>query len=194
MERLTVKFIGGRPLLVNNPRTVDPFDEYARAKKRITSKRSKTDEDLEKLRELEVESKLYFEDGRVVVPSTWISAGVAGCAWKLKKISKAEVRGGLFMREAYIPLTYDGMDRVTGLSCIAKDPKFIETLLLKQGQVKIAKSFPVFKDWSFVADMTYNPLVLDRETLVELLSYIAEYGGLGDFRPTYGRGTMEILP
>ena len=62
MKSIHVKFNGISPLLQNNSQTVDVFNKYAKLKKPLTSKRSKTDEDIQALRDIEVESKLYLDD------------------------------------------------------------------------------------------------------------------------------------
>ena len=191
MESINFTVKGAEPLLLNNPQTVDPFNPYARSKKEITKKRAKTDEDLLELRRLEVESKVYFDDEMgIYVPATWISAAIAGRSFKQCKISKAEIRSAVFPVESKIKLKYSGSEKVRAISDISGNPDFVKTMLLKQGQVRIAKCAPIFHNWSFDASLEFDPSVIDEATLVAILSAAASYGGFGDFRPTFGRGVF----
>ena len=194
METLNFKVVGAGSLLMNNPQSVDPFNSYAKAKKVITGKRTKTEEDLLKLRKLDVESKIYMNDTLgVYVPTSWVMAALAQTSFKKVKIAKKELRSGVFCDETKTKLIYDGMDKVKSKEDISGNEFFFNTMLLKQGQVKIAKSTPIFNDWSFQTSLTYDPSVIDRDTLVNILEYCCNYGGFGDFRPTFGRARLEIL-
>lgn len=194
METLSIRVTGVEPLLLNNPQTVDPFNRYAKEKKLYTGKRSKTDDDLHRIRELDVESKLYFDDKiGVYVPSTWIAASIAKNAFKMQKISKAEVRSCVFMQSPKLKLKYRGESKVKSKIDIVNNPEFIHSMLLKQGQVKIAKSGPIFHDWEFEATIEFDSTIMNESSLKELLKHAAMYGGYGDFRPTFGRAQVEFL-
>ena len=150
METLNGRIEGIEPIMLNNPQCVDPFNRYSRAKKKITSKRTKTDEDLLDLRKLDIESKVYFnEELGVYVPSTWLMAALAGSSWNKAKIKKAEIRSAVFPTESKLKLHYADENLVKGLEDISGNEKFFNSMLLKQGQVKIAKSAPIFHNWHF---------------------------------------------
>lgn len=196
MKTIHVKFASyDSPLLMNNPQCVDSFNEFSKAKKIITSKRSKTDEDQMELRRLDLKSKLYFDEEEglgVYVPTTWVAAAMAANSWNRVKIKKAEIRSGVFPTRTMMKLHYTGEDKVKTAEDIARNPFYTKTLLLKQGQVKIAKCSPIFRDWYFEVDLDYDPEIIDQTTLENLLQYCAKYGGFGDFRPTFGRATCEV--
>lgn len=186
--------ISGNTLLINNPQSVDVFNKYAKAKKQITGKRKKTDEDHIELRRLEVESKIYFDKLlKVFIPSSWVMAAIAGRSFKQAKISKADIRSSVFTNEEKIKLHYADDHLVNELSDISGNPIFVKTLLLKQGQVKLAKSAPCFKNWSFSSSLVFDPEIIDESSLIQILKSAALYGGFGDFRPTYGRAELNLL-
>lgn len=194
MQTLTMKVTGVEPLLLNNPQTVDPFNKYAKEKKVYTSKRSKTDEDLYKIREIEVESKLYFDDDKkIYIPASWVLASIGSNSWTKSKIKRADIRACVFATESKIKLNYSGSNKVKTKQDIVKNADFIKTMLLKQGQVKIAKCAPIFSDWSFETSIEYDISMIDESTLKDLITHSAMYGGYGDFRPTYGRAKVEFL-
>jgi hypothetical protein len=203
----TIEGLPSSPLLLNNPRTVDPFDRYAIEKKKITGKRSKTDEDQYRLRQLDVESSCYFASADpadpdydphfaglgIYVPSSWIIASIAGCSWTRAKIKKAEIRAAVFPMDTKIKLRYQHEERISSVQDIALDSFFVNTMLLKQGQVKIPKSGPIFHDWRFTTSLTFDPNIIDRSTIIDLLTYAAQFGGYGDFRPSFGRAAFKEL-
>ena len=193
IKRLNAKFTGITPLLQNNPQSVDPFNQYAKAKKPLTSKRSKTDEDLMAIRDLDVESKVFFDDDLgIYVPTRWVLASIAKNAYALSKIAKAKVRGAVFTTSEKAKLIYDGMDLVKSKTDIVKNDKFITTLILPQQQVRLAKSFPIFHNWSFEVELEFDDTIIDIADMKRILEYGAKYGGYGDFRPTYGRCLVEV--
>ncbi|AUR99493.1 hypothetical protein NVP1266O_44 [Vibrio phage 1.266.O._10N.286.52.F9] len=194
MEMIRVKFTGINPLLINNPQQVDPFNKFAKASKLITGKRKKTDEDLLALRDIEIESKVYFDDHlKIWVPSTWIMALISGVSFKKAKIAKKDIRSAVFMTENKLKLSYAGDNKVKTITDIVKNEDFHVTLNLKQGQVRVCKAAPIFNDWSFETCIEFDDTIINESELKDLLVYGAKYGGLGDFRPTYGRANVEFL-
>lgn len=193
MKTIKVTAKGVEPLLVNNPQMVDPFNKYAKVQKSISAKRKKTDEDLLLMRANEIEAKIYFDDEiGAWVPSTWITAAIAGISYKKAKISKADIRSCVFVTESKLKLNYDGMEAVKTKQDIVNNEKFHTLLLLKQGQVKIAKAAPIFKDWSFSCEVIFDDTIIDESELKTLIEHAFKFGGLGDFRPTYGRALAEF--
>ena len=194
MKNLSVKFTGISPLLQNNPQTVDVFNKYSRLKKPLTAKRTKTDEDVQQLRDIEVESKVFFDDDiGIYIPTRWVMAAIAKNSNAIAKKGKAKIRGGVFTTTDKAKLTYDGMNKVKSKTDIVKNEQFVTTLILPQQQVRLAKSFPIFHSWSFEVGLEYDDVILDEAELISILEYSAKYGGFGDFRPTYGRALCEVI-
>ena len=193
IKTLNVKFTGITPLLQNNPQSVDPFNYYAKLKKPLTSKRTKTDEDLILIREIEVESKVFFDDElKIYVPTRWVLASIAKNSHALAKIAKAKIRGAVFTTHEKAKLIYDGMELVKEKVDIVKNEKFVTTLILPQQQIRLAKNFPIFHKWSFETELEYDDTIIDFNDLKRILEYGAKYGGYGDFRPSYGRAVAEV--
>lgn len=194
IQSVNIKIIGISPLLQNNPQTVDPFNRFAKAKKSITNKRTaKTDDDLIELGNLETESKIYFDDKiGVYVPSTWLTEAIICTGFSVAKIGRAKMRGGLFATEGKIKLAFRGQDKVKGISDVVMNPDFRHRMLLKQGQVRVPKDAPIFHDWSFETVLEFDDTVVDFGSLKNIVCRAAQYGGFGDFRPTFGRATAEV--
>lgn len=194
MKTAIVKVTGVSPLLINNPQTVDRFNKYARRMAEINDKKTKrTDDDFIELGDIEVRSRIFFsEELGVFVPSSWVAAAVAANSFRVAKISKADVRGSLFMSEKELKLYYRGMERVKEPIDIVNNGEFRFKMNLKQGQNRLIKHSPIFHDWHFTCEMEYDEKTIDPDSLQRILEHASKYGGFGDFRPTFGRAIAEV--
>jgi len=193
IQQARVKIAGFSPLLQNNPQTADPFNRFAKAKKAITNKRAKTDDDLVALGNLEVESKLFFDDELgVYVPATWLTESIITKAFAVAKIGAKKMRGGLFFTQDKLKLHYRDMDKVKTIQDIVGNEVFRKRMILKQGEVRVPKDFPIFHKWSFEGVLEFDDKVVDAGTIKLIAESAAKYGGYGDFRPTFGRAFAEV--
>lgn len=189
-----IKITGMDYLLQNNPQTVDPFNAYTKAKKKITAKGTrKTEDDLLELGNIETESKLYFDpELGVYIPTRWLTEAICTAAFTTVKIGKGKMRGGVFSTSSKAKLVYDGMKVVKTIADVVLNPRFRHRAMLPQGQVRVAKDFPIFKNWSFETDIEFDDSVIDFDGLKRIVERTSKYVGFGDFRPTFGRATAEV--
>jgi len=68
--KIVIDVVGTSPLLMHNPRMVDPEFEINRQLKPLTKKTKKTDEDLRQIGMLEWYGGMYDIDGVVVQPTS----------------------------------------------------------------------------------------------------------------------------
>jgi hypothetical protein len=194
IQQAAITITGMDYLLQNNPQTVDPFNHFAKAMKKITAKRTgKTEDDLIELGNIETESKIYFDDNLgVYVPSRWLTEAICRAAFSVIKIGKDRMRGGIFATDGKAKLSYEGMGKVKTITDVVRLPEFRHRALLPQGAVRIAKDFPIFKNWSFSTVLEFDDTVIDLAGLRQVTERTAKYVGFGDFRPTFGRATAEV--
>lgn len=189
--RITVT--GMNYLLQNNPQTVDPFNRYTKAKKTITDKRIKTEDDLLELGNIETESKVYFDDELgVYVPTRWLTEAICTGAYAVIKVGRGKMRGGVFATADKAKLLYEGSDKVKTIADVVMNPKFRHRAMLPQGQARVPKDFPIFKKWSFSTVVEFDDTVVDFAGIRKVMERTAQYVGFGDFRPTFGRATAEV--
>jgi hypothetical protein len=162
--------------------------------KRITDKkRGKTDDDRIELGNVETESKIYFDDKLgVYVPTRWLTEAICTGAFAVIKTGKDKMRGGIFATDEKAKLTYKDMGKVKAITDVVMNPLFRHRALLPQGQIRIPKDFPIFKDWSFSTVIEFDDSVVDFSGLKSVVERTAKYVGFGDFRPTFGRATAEV--
>lgn len=194
MRQASVTITGVRPLLQNNPQTVDRFNEYARRMAAINAKKTRrTDDDYLELRDIEMRSKIFFDDEGVYVPTNWVAEAVACSAFKVAKLSRDSIRGAMFMIDSKSRLQYRGMEKVRAPEDIVKNPAFRHMMTLPQGQVRVVKAFPIFHEWSFQAGIEFDDKIIDPDSITRILEHTSRYGGFGDFRPTFGRAVAEVI-
>lgn len=185
---------GVTPLLLNNPQTVDRFNRFAKRMAAINAKKTRrTDDDYLELRDLEMEAKVYFDESLgVYVPSSWLAEAVATAAFKVAKISRADIRGAMFTTEDKLKLSYRDSDKVKTIADIVKNESFRQMMTLPQGQVRVVKAFPIFHKWSFETTLEFDDKIIDPDSLTRIVEHTSKYGGFGDFRPKFGRATAEV--
>ena len=183
---------GQSPLLVNNPQCADPLNKYSKLKKPLTSKRQKTDQDHADIHDLDIRSKIYWDDElKIYIPTSWVLASICKWSHSVCKVAKAKVRAGVFPTESKAKLTYDKQNLVKEPSDVVKNEYFRFKMILPQGQVRIAKSFPIFHNWSFSGSLDFDDSVISKRDLIAVLTKSCKYGGFGDFRPTFGKGEFN---
>ena len=91
MKTISFKLVGVSPLMLNNPRTVSPFDDYAKAISSLTSKRRKTEEDQLEICRLKFLASLYLNTkGEYYIPSSHIMQAVKCAAKEIRLGAKVE--------------------------------------------------------------------------------------------------------
>lgn len=195
MRTAKINVTGIGTLLLNNPQTVDRFNKYARRMAAINAKKARrTDDDFLELRELEIRSKLYFDDDLgVYVPGSWMMESLAVNGFRVAKLSREVVRGSLFVAEPKLKLTYANMSKVKKIEDIVMNPEFHWLANLPQKQVRVMNAFPKFQEWSFSATIEFDDKMIDPGSLTAVAQHAAKYGGFGDFRPTFGRAVAEVI-
>jgi hypothetical protein len=194
IQTARIAITGLNYLLTNNPQTVDPFNRYSKSKKAITNKKShKTEDDLIELGNIETESKIYFDDDLgVYVPTRWLTEAICTAAFRIIKIGKDKMRGGVFAVDEKSKLQYIGMEKVKTIKDVVMNSEFRHRAMLPQGQVRVAKDFPIYKKWSFETAIEFDDSVVDFDGLKRIVEYTSMYVGFGDFRPTFGRANAEV--
>lgn len=175
----------------HNGRLADPMDPIVIEMKKITSLHhsKKTPELMARLADLEFEGGLYLDSqGRVCVPGSTIEGAMYEAG---KKKSKGpQVRSGLISQGDW-PLIYKGPKSVEGLK---KDPEFRSRVGIVNPSTggRSMRVRPVFRIWELKFEMTYNPGIIGRDMVVELLKILGSQIGLSDDRTKMG-GRFEVV-
>jgi len=187
--KITLTITGTSPLLMHNPRMVDPEFELNRQIKTLTAKRKKTDEDLKEIERLEWYGGLYAENGIIVQPTSKVRKCLINTA-KIMKLGKGLERT-LSFSALNVPLIYPGPKDVDELYL---NKAFHSRLSVGIGGKRVMRVRPQFLAWSMVLDGVFVPdvgvNVGDLERIIELAGTVE---GIGDNRVNgYGRFTSKL--
>ena len=187
--KFTITITGTAPLLMHNSRLANPLDPAAKALKKVTSKRTKTDEDHEELARLEHAGSLYFDaDAGPYIPADNIWRSLYDAAKKSKRGPK--VKEGVFIETDVNPLAYRGPRDIDGLW---KDENFRHLASAKVAQQRVMRTRPIFREWRVDAEGVIDPAVIDIEELKQMGETAGHLIGLGDWRPRYGRFMAQVV-
>lgn len=199
MVSVRVSLVGTLPMLVNSQQVMDRSLNKARELKLLTSKRGKTDEDMDRIADLDMELRVYWDHKRdvAVMPAFNIIRSFQDGGKKLK-CGKKIIQGIRIHPEYQEPEIIYSPKLSFKEFCASPAHRDTRTVTVN-GTVE--RTRPRFDEWGidFVLLMDDEILVIDE--LNECIRNGGLYYGLGDFRVgtkkggRYGtyQGVAEIL-
>lgn len=189
MKTITTTWTGIRPLIVHNGQLADPLNKHSRLLKEITKKKKKTDTDYEDMARVEFEGGLYWDSKHgPVMPAACLDATILGGARKTK-IGK-DVQAAVFVSTEVVPIEYDGPRTIDGLW--KQREKFVMRNLCKVGQAKVMRTRPMFPTgWKLTFDLEFDDSIVNEGDLMRALVDAGALCGLCEWRPRFGRFTVE---
>jgi hypothetical protein len=183
----TYKLTSSAPLIQHNGQTSDPLNKWSKSIKQISSKRNKTDADYEEMARLEFMAGLYLDEAGPIIPSFLIDAMVVNGAKKSKEGPSA--KSGCFCPK-HAKLEYDGPRSVNELwEC----ETFRFSRRVRVGQASVQRMRPIFESWSAEVTLQYEDTLANLSRIDAWMAVAGTQVGIGDWRPQYGRFTVERL-
>lgn len=184
-QKITFKLSSSAPIILHNGQTADPLNKWSRAIKKISSKRAKTDADYEEMARLEFLAGLYMNADGPILPANMIDAMIVAGAKKSKEGQLA--KSGCFCID-HARLEYDGPRNVEALW---GDENFHFSAIVKVGMARVSRMRPIFREWSALLTLNIEETTINATRVEEWLRVAGTQVGLGDWRPQYGRFTVE---
>lgn len=187
-ETISLKIVGTRPLLMHADISVDPLHPMTKKHKALTSITKKTDEVNELIARSEWRMAMYFDekDGPYlpgfVIEAALVSGG------KLSRLG-AQLKRSIEVIDERCPLIYTGPRDVDGLW--AKG--FVDVRSVKVKQARLPRCRPMFREWATAFQVAYDNEVIDHDSVVNSMTDAGLYSGIGDYRPKFGRFSVEVL-
>lgn len=175
---------------MHNARLSNPLDSAARAIKKVSGKRNKTDDDHYEMAHLEFIGSLYHDkDAGPYIPADNIWRCLYDAAKKSKRGPK--VKEGILITTDVNPLAAYGSSQREAEKLWA-DENFRHFASAKVGQVRVTRCRPIFRTWKVEAEGILDANVLDFSELEQIAETAGLLIGLGDWRPKYGRFTAKV--
>lgn len=194
MKELKVKITGMRPLVLHNGLMADPTNPYTVAIKKITSKGSKklTEHDYAERDRLEWEAGLYWSDeiGGIVIPSDNLERCILEGA-KKNRLGK-DFAAAVFVQEPEVKAEH----RLAGKTKerIYADAGYTLRKGVKVQLSRIIRIRPMLPSgWSLAFTVEFDESIVNRQAVITALTEAGSLVGLGDWRPKFGRFSVEVL-
>jgi hypothetical protein len=188
MKTIPVKITGTSSLLMHSDRFANPLDPLAKAHKELTSKRKKTDDDHVAIARSEFIGGCYWnEDKGFYIPAQNLDSCLIAAA-KLQKLG-VKFKQGVQVLEDELPI--DGFKNMTPEK-LWENPKNIDARGVKVGMAKIIRYRPIFRSWTLSATVVVNEDVVNVNEVKKALVDAGALIGLGDYRPRFGRFSVEF--
>lgn len=179
---------GESPLLMSSAECDRRSDTYI-TYRTLSKARAKTMEQEEQLRELEWNTRLYFDETiGPFIPGKNIKEMLRAAATKFKL--GESVKRSLVIPQYRIPLIYDGPRTPKELW----QEKFEYTTMVANagaGAGRVLRCRPMFEDWSLSVEVAFDTDEIENEAFFNIVQRSQKYG-LGDYRPEFGAFTPQI--
>ena len=187
INTIKVRITGTRPLLMHSDKFADPLNPLTKAHKVLTGKRKKTDDDHEAIAKSEWLGGLYIDDKGPYLPGVNIEAAMIG-GGKLSKLG-TQLKRSVEILDEKCSLKYDGPKSPEKLW----DSGFYDVRSVKIGKARIMRYRPLFTKWAADCDIAFDPESIDMAQVLQCLEDGGQYCGIGDYRPKFGRFSVEVI-
>jgi hypothetical protein len=185
IQKIEMKWTGTAPLILHNGQLSDPLSKWSKQMKKLTSSRSKTDADHEQIAKVEFMGSLYMGTDGPVIPAENIEAALVEGAKKVRKGPNA--KAGLFVMN-HATIEYEGPRSSEELW---EDKRFVSRVSAKVQKNRIMRTRPIFNNWSIIVHVEYEDSLLNKADILEFASKAGSIVGVGDWRPRYGRFSLN---
>ena len=183
MKTLKITWKGITPLIMHSCKCVNPLHPIAKELKKYTSKKNKTEEDLNIISDLEWKAGAYWEDGiGLYIPGENVEATIQNGA-KANKKGK-DIQKYVNVTDLYIPFHYG--ENLT-LDELVSKYEYRDTRPMNVQRSKVIRTRPRFDQWNITFHLIYDENKIDLDTIQNSIEYAGQYVGLCDSRPKYGK-------
>lgn len=196
MKTLKVTWKGISPLIMHSCKCVNPLHPIQVLVKELTAKRKKTEEDLNRLADLEWMGGAYVMDNadiqwaygkkvkdfNLYIPAENVEATLINGAKSFKKGTDVEKYCDVL--DLYIPFDYG---EKLAADDIVHRYEYRDTRAMNVMRNKVMRTRPRFDQWRIEFTMAYEETKIDLKTIVDAMEYAGQYVGLCDSRPKYGK-------
>lgn len=195
MKTMKTTWTGIRPLVLHNGLLADPTNPFVIAIKKITAKKNKkTDADNAEISRLEWLGGLYLgADGKtLVIPSDNIERCIQEGA-KKSRLGK-DVQAAVFCAEPEVVIEQESIrGRAPESLYDDKAGRFVLRKGVKVTTSRVIRVRPLIPTgWSVSFVLEYDETIINQRNLEQAMRDAGALVGLGDWRPKFGRFSVEV--
>lgn len=189
MKKLHIELKGTGTLMMHSPKTVNPLHPLALELKKYTSKRKKTEDDLQKISELEWEAGLYYDDVHGLhIPTECLQKTLENGA-KLFKAGK-DIQRYVQFPDAFAPLNIGAKFDIEKMK---KDMNYFDVRAVAVMRARVIRTRPRFNVWRCEFDILFDEEHIDVSVIGRAFENAGQYVGICEARSLgYGRFATVI--
>ena len=177
---------------MHNPQMVNPFNEFTKAIKPLTSKQKKTEEDVMQLYKLQFMASLYFKNGQYIIPAQMFWKSICTAA-------KEQKLGKKFEQSMIVPddclLDFDDKDCPPDMLFDDEElrNKYVDIRdgVIMRARVPVCRS--IFPQWKTVVTIWYDESQIDVADIVRMIEIAGLRYGIGTYRTFYGKFSAKQI-
>lgn len=189
MKKLHITLNGTTPLIMHSPKCVNPLHPIAKQMKALTSKKKKSEADLEMISDLEWEAGVYWDDNiGLVIPNECLAATFLEGA-------KMNKNGSAFQKYVQVVDSLAALDigEVQNYQKMKVDPRFRDVRSVCVMRARVIRTRPRFNTWRCEFDIMYDENKIDTDIIALAVENAGNYVGLCEMRKLgYGRFAAKI--
>ena len=183
MKILKFRFESVSPLLQHDDKMANPFNDYTKRMKAISSKRKKTDDDLMEMARIEWVASLYHTERKgYYMKAECIEAAMLAAA-KDKKLGKAFQAAVSVPDDPVFHFEHESLPPEE----LFRMDAYRDFRTVKVQRAKILRCRPIFCDWHCDVDIWYEESRWNERELKDVVDFAGRYVGICDYRPKFGR-------
>lgn len=192
MKERTYKLTGLVPLVLHNARLSDALDKWTRLVAEISSKQNKTEADIMEMARREWFGGLYLnDDDKIIMPSQNLERMIMDAA-KATRMGKAVLKALIVPSFEGSILNFPGQRK--SLDALWDSGDYSLRASCKVGKSRVMRTRPMIPEWSLEFTAQWDEDVIKSTKQVDdFVELGGRMVGLGDWRPKYGRFTMEVV-
>lgn len=189
MKTLKFKVTGQTGLMLNNPQVVNPFNKYSKLLKPLTSKRTKTEDDLLEISHIKFLSCLYQDsDGRYIIPASHFEQSIISAA-KERKLGRKFERSFRIFNDSLL----DFPDKDKTPEELYASEKYTDIRAVGIKGSKITTTRVLFPLWGCEVECSFDESQIDPKEIVEIFEIAGERYGVGTYRRMYGHYEIQKI-
>ena len=179
--RMEVSLTGVTPMIIHNGRTANPMNSYSKAMKNITSKRKKTEEDIEELLSIQWESSLYWSDKiGLHMPTENILAALLKAAKKHKL--GPSISGFVFDEAVGFPIIAPHHDNFEEFKKDLSN-KFVKAVTIQRSKTISCRC--ILNNWALSFSCEIDESIIDPSSAKLVVETMSKRIGLGVWTPSH---------